>query len=139
MKPKTTLPLETRRRTMLPTFDIPPIGPWQGKCWGRTRLLFHFNSVELHLIEAKPGYRCSRHYHTTKWNRFAVISGVLNVRIFGDGRIDETIVGPGQVTDVPPGVLHEFEALEDAVAVECYWVALDPQDIVREILGGPVE
>ena len=114
---------------MLPTFNIPPIGPWQGKCWGRTRLLFTHNSTELHLIEAKPGYRCSRHYHSQKWNRFVVVSGSLNVRIFHDDEIDETIVMPGQVTDVPPGVQHEFEALEYTVAIECYWVTLDPQDI----------
>jgi len=123
---------------MLPTFNIPPIGPWQGKCWGRTRLLFAHNSTELHLIEAKPGYRCSRHYHSQKWNRFAVVSGRLAVRIFED-EMDETIIGPGQVTDVPPGVQHEFEALEYTVAIECYWVTLDPQDIERVIPGGPVE
>ena len=118
--------------------DIPTIGAQQSKCWGKTQLVFAFNSVEMHLIEAKPGYRCSRHYHLNKWNRFAVVSGLLKVRIFHGDEVDETIVGPGQVTDVPPGVLHEFEAMEDAVAIEAYWVPLDPQDIEREIPGGPI-
>jgi len=124
---------------MLPTFNIPPVGPRSGKCWGKTQLVFAHNSVEVHMIEARPGYRCSRHSHSTKWNRFVVLSGRLVVRIFHEGEVDETIVGPWQVTDVPPGVLHEFQALEPTIAAECYWVELDAQDIVREEPGGAVE
>lgn len=124
---------------MLPTFNIPPIGPRQGKVWGDTQLVFAFNSTEMHLIRAKPGFRCSRHYHTAKWNRFVVITGELIIRIFrDDDTIDETILSAGQVTDVPPGVQHEFEAKECTIAIECYWVPLDPQDIERVIPGGPL-
>lgn len=124
---------------MLPTFNIPPVGPRQGKVWGDTQLVFAFNSTELHLIRAKAGYRCSRHYHQSKWNRFIVINGRLTIRIFRDGELDETILVPGTVTDVPPGVLHEFEADQDTIAVECYWVPLDPLDIERESTGGPAD
>lgn len=124
---------------MLPTFNIPPVGPRQGKCWGDTQLVFAFNSTELHVIRSNAGWRCSRHYHQAKWNRFVVISGKLVVRIFrDDGSLDETILVAGGVTDVPPGVQHEFECVEDSVAIECYWVPLDSQDIHRELAGGPV-
>ena len=119
--------------------DMPAMGPCQGKCWGITRLLFRFNSVEIHLIAAQPGYRCSKHRHRHKWNRFAVVEGTLAVRIFRENEVDETVLGSGDVTDVPPDVLHEFEALSPPTAIEAYWVDLDPEDIDREIPGGPVD
>ena len=121
----------------LPTFDVPPIGPRQGKVWGVTQLSFAYNGTEVHAIHIKKGGYCSRHSHQNKWNRFHVLQGRLAVRIFlnGDDEVDETIVAVGQITDVPPGVRHEFEALEETIAVEFYWTRLDPGDIDR---GGTV-
>lgn len=117
----------------LPTFDIPPIGPRQGKVWGDTQLVFAWNSVEAHVIRINDGGFCSRHSHAAKWNRFVVMRGKLAVRLFyhEHGGSDETLLSPGQVTDIPPNVRHEFEALEDTVAMELYWVPLDPHDIER--------
>jgi len=117
---------------MLPTHNIPPVGPKQGKVWGRTQLVFAHNSTETHIIEARAGYKCSCHSHQFKWNRFVVIFGRMIVRIVQeDGTIDETELGPWAVTDVPPGVKHEFEALENTIAIEVYWTVLDAQDIDR--------
>ena len=50
--------------------------------------------------------------------------------------IDETIVTDGDLTIVKPGKYHEFEALEDTIAYEIYWVELNHDDIVRENVGG---
>jgi mannose-6-phosphate isomerase-like protein (cupin superfamily) len=118
-------------KVKLPTFEVPPIGPRQGKIWGVTQLLFHHNNVECHRIHAVRGGYCSQHSHEHKWNRFVVLSGRLAVRIFHNGKADETILGPGHVTDVPPGVVHQFEALEDVEALEIYWVLLEASDIDR--------
>ncbi len=115
----------------LPTFNVPPTGPRQGKVWGVTQLGFAWNGTEAHAIRVKEGGYCSRHYHRTKWNRIFVLKGKLLVRQFLDDEVDETIIGVGQVTDVPPGVWHEFEALEDVLAVEFYWTVLDAGDIDR--------
>ncbi|KKL21210.1 hypothetical protein LCGC14_2447760, partial [marine sediment metagenome] len=133
--------LDKRRITMLSTYDIPPIGPKQGKVWGRTQLVFAHNSVETHIVEVIGGFKCSQHSHKHKWNRFIVISGKLAIRMFYDDgkKADETILDAWQVTDVPPGVKHEFEALEDTLAIEVYWVVLDAQDIDRHgTTGGEV-
>lgn len=116
---------------MLPTFDIPPIGPKQGKVWGWTAMALAYNSVEVHVLKVKKGGYCSTHEHRSKWNRFVILEGKLAIRIHYDGSVDETILGPLQVTDVPPGVRHEFEALADTICIECYWTALDPNDIER--------
>jgi mannose-6-phosphate isomerase-like protein (cupin superfamily) len=125
---------------MKPTFDIPPIGPKQGKCWGITQLVFARNDTEVHQLRADKGFRCSRHSHLHKWNRFLVITGRLRICVWQeDGTMDETVLGPGQITDVPPGVDHRFEVIQDTLAVEFYWVGLEVGDIVRCDEGGPME
>lgn len=121
----------------LPTFGTPPIGPQQGKIWGTTRLLFAHYGVECHCIHFKAGAFCSVHYHKHKWNRFVGLSGEMVVRIFPDGGgMDETRIRVGQVTDVPPGVHHQFEGIEEGEALEVYWVSLSPEDIERRSQGG---
>lgn len=120
---------------------VPPIGPWQGKLWGRTRCIFSHNGVEIWEIEAKKGGYCSEHFHDSKWNRFIVYSGQLKVSIFLDNEkptpVDETILGPNDCTDVPPKKWHTFEALEDVKGIEVYWTSLNPDDIIRRTQGGP--
>ncbi len=116
----------------LPTFNVPPIGPRQGKEWGDTQLLFAFNGTESHLIRVVKGGFSSKHKHQHKWNRFILISGrLLVIMVHENETKDRTELQPGQVTDVPPGVVHGFEAMEDSVAVEIYWVGLDASDIDR--------
>ena len=82
-----------------------------GKVWGSTEL-----------IEA---------------NGFFVESGYLLIRVWQNDYdlVDETIVGPGEWTKVKPGVYHQFECIEDAVAFEVYWAELNNNDIVRETVG----
>lgn len=110
----------------------PAMGPKQGKVWGDTQLDFAWNSIEAHAINVMKGGYCSKHVHHTKWNRFHVLRGSLRVCLYqSDGQVDETIVGPSEITDVPPGVRHMFQALEDTIAVEFYWTELSVDDIDR--------
>ncbi len=127
----------------LPTHNIPPIGPKQGKVWGTTQLVFAYNSTETHVIAGKAGYKCSSHSHRYKWNRFVVLSGKLKILQYNDCCNQDcvedcTTLTSGQVTDVPPGILHQFEVLEDCIAIEIYWVTLNAQDIERFSTGGKV-
>lgn len=122
---------------MLPTFDVPPVGPKQAKIWGSTQLLFAHHGIECHGIAFRMDHCCSKHKHEHKWNRFVVLDGQLRVVIFRpDGVRDETVVHAGQVTDVPPGVWHQFEGITDGTALEFYWVTLEAGDITRENTGG---
>lgn len=118
----------------------PPIGPTQGKTWGRTRCVFSHNNVEIWEISIDKGGFCSEHYHDTKWNRFVLFRGKLKVTIFLDKEckepVDETVLEAGGCTDVPPGQWHMFEALEDVEGIEVYWVTLEPADIIRRSQGG---
>lgn len=111
-------------------------GTIYGKVWGTTQCVFRAGTHEVHVIRAAAGGFCSRHRHVGKHNLFHVLSGRLKVCTVKDGLEDEIVLGPGQSSVVAPGNLHWFEALEDVVALEVYWVALDPDDIVRESHGG---
>ncbi len=108
--------------------------PKQGKLWGETVMPFAFNSTEVWVLRIEEGGYCSNHSHQSKWNRFYVVTGELIVTEYSDdGKTerDKTRIGPGEMTDVPPGVRHTFEAMAETVAMEFYWVPLDPEDIER--------
>lgn len=110
----------------------------QGKVWGNTSPLFCKNNVEIHRIEAKKGGFCSKHKHEYKYNAFYIESGKLKITSWKNDYdlIDKTVISTGQITTCPPQEYHMFEALEDTVAYEIYWVELNEKDIVRENCGG---
>ena len=47
----------------------------------------------------------------------------------------ETILKAGDFTQVKPGLVHQFEGLEDGVAFELYWAEFNHNDIKRETVG----
>ena len=116
----------------------------EGKVWGTTTLLFHRGNFEVHEIFAEKGGYCSQHYHQCKYNTFIVKSGRLKVSVFtkntyGDLQTmheDITVLREGEELTIPPGVIHQFEALTDVEALEVYWVELQPTDIKRITQGG---
>lgn len=112
-----------------------------GKIWGQTELIHANGVLEFHRIEYKKGFACSEHKHAFKWNGFFVESGKMLVRVWQDDQelVDETILGPGDFTQVKPGKYHQFEGLEDGVAFELYWAEFNHDDIVRKNAGHAVK
>ncbi len=110
----------------------------QGKVWGTTQPLFNKNNVEIHRIETDKGGYCSKHKHQYKYNCFYVEKGKLKITAWKNdyNLVDITILSTGEATTVPPGEYHVFEALEDSVCYEIYWVEISESDIIREDHGG---
>lgn len=110
-----------------------------GKIWGQTELIHANGVLEFHRIEFKAGFKCSEHEHKYKFNGFFVESGKMLIRVWQEndqnGLIDETILNPGDFTVVKPGMIHQFEGVEDGVAFELYWAEFDHNDIVRRTIG----
>mgnify|MGYP003119627653 FL=1 len=108
-----------------------------GKIWGETELILANNSLEFHRIDYKKGGVCSKHLHEYKWNGFFVESGSLLIRVWQKDYdlCDETVLKAGDYTKVKPGLLHQFECLEDAVAYELYWAEFPEKDICRDTVG----
>lgn len=93
--------------------------------------------LEFHRIKMVRGGTCSKHKHEYKWNGFYVQEGRLLIKVWQDkyDLVDETTLGPGQYTKVPPGLFHQFHCLDDGIAYELYWTELRQDDIVRETCG----
>jgi quercetin dioxygenase-like cupin family protein len=107
-----------------------------GKVWGETRLITRNPALEMHMISFKAGAVCSEHLHRGKWNGFLVLSGVMLVRVWQEsGLVDVTTLRAGEYTEVTPGLVHQFEGVEDGEALEVYWAALAWDDIVRRTAG----
>ena len=110
-----------------------------GKIWGNTELIHANGVVEFHRIEFKAGFKCSEHEHQYKWNGFFVDSGKMIVRVWQTadqkGLVDETVLNAGDFTQVKPGLIHQFEGVEDGVAFELYWAEFSHNDIVRRTVG----
>jgi len=109
-----------------------------GKIWGQTELIHANGVLEFHRIEYKAGKQCSEHLHEFKWNGFYVESGKMMIRVWQNDYdlVDETILGPGDFTQVKPGVMHQFVGLESGVAFELYWAEFNHGDIKRRSVGG---
>ena len=80
---------------------------------------------------------CSKHLHEYKWNGFFVEKGKLLIRVWQKDYdlCDETILTDGMYTKVKPGLLHQFEVLEDTIAYELYWAEFPEKDICRDTVG----
>lgn len=111
---------------------------YAGKTWGNTRTIFSNHVLELHRIEINKGGFCSKHKHNWKWNGFYVEQGELLIRVWKNDYdlTDETILRPGDFTQVKPGEFHQFEAIKETVAFELYFAEFNHGDIVRETVGG---
>ena len=113
-----------------------------GKVWGETELVEANNALEFHRIEMRTGGVCSKHKHEFKWNGFFVESGKMIVRVWQtadqEGLVDETVLSAGDFTQVKPGLVHQFEGVEDGVAFELYWAEFNHNDIERRTVGTSV-
>jgi mannose-6-phosphate isomerase-like protein (cupin superfamily) len=91
------------------------------KGWGREIWIANNSLYCGKILEIRKGRKCSLHFHKLKTESFYLRSGRLQVRIKESADstvIDEFEMTAGQCMDVPPGLVHQMEALEDAELFE---------------------
>jgi mannose-6-phosphate isomerase-like protein (cupin superfamily) len=95
------------------------------KVWGFSIPVLEKPGFQIHQIQFKTGGVCSEHMHEHRYNALYCLSGLLLVRVWdlGDEETTPSIVElrAGQMTIVPPGIFHQFEAMSDGIAIEVYW------------------
>jgi len=87
------------------------------KGWGREVWVANNPLYCGKILEIRKGLRCSLHYHKRKTESFYLRSGKLRVRVKESPEnelIEEFDLTAGDCMDVPPGLVHQMEALEDA-------------------------
>ena len=91
------------------------------KGWGREVWIANNDCYCGKILEIRQGKRCSLHYHKLKTETFCLRAGKLKVRVKESAAaesVEEFILGPGDCTDVPAGMVHQMEALEDSELLE---------------------
>ena len=91
------------------------------KGWGREVWIANNDRYCGKILEIKRGKRCSLHYHKLKTETFFLRTGKLKVSIKESPTshdVEEFILNPGDCMDVPIGLVHQMEALEDSELFE---------------------
>jgi mannose-6-phosphate isomerase-like protein (cupin superfamily) len=98
-----------------PPVEIVPKG------WGREVWIANNDRYCGKILEIRKGKRCSLHFHKIKTETFYLHSGRLLIRVKESEDspvIDEFELKVGECMDVPIGLIHQMEALEDAELFE---------------------
>jgi mannose-6-phosphate isomerase-like protein (cupin superfamily) len=91
------------------------------KGWGREVWIANGDLYCGKILEIRKGKKCSLHFHKLKTETFYLRAGRLKVRIkeSADSEVlEEFELEAGQCMDVPIGLVHQMEALEDAELFE---------------------
>ena len=91
------------------------------KGWGREVWIANNDRYCGKILEIKKGRRCSLHFHKIKTETFYLHSGQLKVRVKESAEspaIEEYLLNPGECMDVPVGLVHQMEAVEDSELFE---------------------
>jgi len=91
------------------------------KGWGREVWIANEERYCGKILEISKGKKCSLHFHKIKAESFYLRAGRLIVRIRDSAEsavVDEFVLEAGQCMDIPIGMIHQMEALEDAELYE---------------------
>ena len=91
------------------------------KGWGREVWIANGERYCGKILEIRKGKKCSLHFHKLKDESFYLRTGrlLLTIRTSPEASTaEEFILEAGQCMDVPLGLVHQMEALEDAEVYE---------------------
>ena len=104
--------------------------------WGNRLRTFKWDGGIVTILFLEPMRRCSWHKHLTSYNKFTCISGKVVIKT--DKGYSTTLTEKQEFT-VEPGVMHEFQTLDEpAIVEEIAYTKYTEYDILREQLGGPM-
>jgi quercetin dioxygenase-like cupin family protein len=89
--------------------------------WGQETMLCHVvGKFMMKKLFIKKGSKGGLQYHRFKDEAGILLSGKMIVRFEGDDKVLlEKVLGPGDVFHFPAGVVHQEEAIEDCLIIEC--------------------
>jgi mannose-6-phosphate isomerase-like protein (cupin superfamily) len=91
------------------------------KGWGREVWIANGDLYCGKILEIRKGKRCSLHFHKIKTESFYLRVGRLRVRVKESPEsevVEEFELQAGECMDIPIGLVHQMEALEDAELYE---------------------
>lgn len=89
------------------------------KGWGEEEWIVNNNLYCGKILRFKKGKRCSYHYHKIKSETFYLSKGRVFVCLGNENYVLQMLVmTPGESLDIPVGLVHSVEALEDSEIIE---------------------
>jgi mannose-6-phosphate isomerase-like protein (cupin superfamily) len=91
------------------------------KGWGREVWIANSPFYCGKILEIKKGKKCSFHFHKLKTESFYLRAGRLKIRVKefqSSQEVEEFELEPGECMDVPVGLVHQMEAVEDSELCE---------------------
>lgn len=91
------------------------------KGWGHEKWVANNDMYCGKILVFEKGKKCSFHKHLVKSETFHLLQGKMTLRVGWDEDISkakEIILEPGDVFDVPVGLIHQMEALEYSELME---------------------
>jgi mannose-6-phosphate isomerase-like protein (cupin superfamily) len=85
------------------------------KGWGSELWLANGELYCGKILRFDTGKKCSLHYHKLKTETFYLHTGRLILRIMDtpeSPKVEEFVLEAGECMDIPPGLVHQMEALE---------------------------
>jgi mannose-6-phosphate isomerase len=99
------------------------------KPWGYELVWARTDRYAAKILHLNAGHGLSCQYHNLKDETMHVLRGELILRLgTGDDRVERRF-RPGESVHIPPGTIHEIEAVEDTDVLEASTPELD--DLVR--------
>jgi|SRR5215469_4494423 len=91
------------------------------KGWGREVWIANNAKYCGKILEIREGKRCSLHFHKRKSESFYLRRGRLRIRLKESVEADtirEFDLFEGECMDIPPGLVHQMQAIEDSELYE---------------------
>jgi len=138
---------KSHRVLLVPAADIGwnDIGSWNAlreilerveKPWGYEHLWAlnqHYAGKFLHI---RAGESLSLQFHVTKDETIHVVAGQLRLQIgASESDLVERVLNPGETVWIPPGTVHQMEAIEDTVVAEVSTPQLTDVIRIRDSYG----
>lgn len=92
---------------------------WHPKGWGGEEWLVNNNLYCAKILSVDAARKCSIHFHRVKTETFTVLTGKVLLRVGRElGSLEEIELEENDSFHVPPGLLHQFEAVLDSKVLE---------------------
>ena len=99
---------------------LPEVEDMGDRPWGKEELLaVSTGQIMMKRLSLKAGSKGGLQYHRKRIEAGYIVSGKMIVRLGFDGLIEEKILNAGDHFIFPTGWIHQEEALEDTVIIEC--------------------
>lgn len=115
----------------------PPNKKIVDKLWGKEEWIVNNQRYCGKLLYLKPGFQCSRHFHSIKSETFLVLDGVVRME-FGTKGEDIRYLKVGDAVEIPTLTPHRFRAVDGPARVVEFSSPHREEDVTRLEDSGPI-